>query len=82
MLTFINGQNFKDVVEQTGHSLLYLPPYSPDFNPIELAWSWLKTKVRELAPRTDEQRRKDIRHAQSLLPPQNALAWFRKCGVH
>lgn len=61
-----HGQSLKEVVEQAGHSLLYLPPYSPDFNPIELVWSQLQTKVRPLAPRTDEQRKKDIRYAQSL----------------
>ncbi len=77
-----HGQSLKDAVEAAGHSLLYLPPYSPDFNPIELVWSWIKGKVRELAPRTDEQRAKDIRHAQSLLPPQAANGWFQKCGLY
>ncbi|BCM93552.1 hypothetical protein IAD21_05443 [Abditibacteriota bacterium] len=76
-----HGQSLKEAVEAAGHSLLYLPPYSPDFNPIELVWSWLKTKVRELAPRTDQQRKTDIRYAQSLLPPQAAKGWFKKCGL-
>ena len=77
-----HGQSLKEAVEQAGHSLLYLPPYSPDFNPIELVWSWLKAKVRHLAPRTDEQRAKDIRHAQAQLPPHAAIQWFQKCGLH
>ncbi len=76
-----HGQSLKEAVEAQGHSLLYLPAYSPDFNPIELVWSWIKTKVREMAPRTDEQRAKDIRHAQSLLPPHAANGWFQKCGL-
>jgi len=71
----------QQAVEKAGHSLLFLPPYSPDFNPIELVWSWFKHQVRLLAPREDDQRQSAIRHAQKLLPPQNATAWFRKCGL-
>jgi len=68
-------------LEAAGHTLLFLPPYSPDLNPIELLWSWLKHIVRTLAPRDDPQRQKDIRHVLQLLPPQHAPAWFRKCGL-
>ena len=77
-----HGPLLKEIVEEAGHSLLYLPAYSPDYNPIELVWSWLKTRVRDLAPRTDEQRLKDIRRAQALLPPQHANKWFQKCGLY
>ncbi len=71
-----HGATLKEIVEEAGHSLLYLPAYSPDFNPIKLVWSWLKTKVRALAPRTEEQRLKDMRLAQTLLPPHAAKNWF------
>lgn len=37
-----------DLLASVGCSLLYLPPYSPDFNPIEHSWSWLKSKLRQL----------------------------------
>lgn len=76
-----HGPGLQTMVEAAGHSLLYLPAYSPDFNPIELVWSWIKAKVRALAPRTDEQRLKDIRHAQALLPPLAANKWFQKSGL-
>lgn len=76
-----HGHALKEAVEQAGHCLLYLPPYSPDFNPIEMVWSWLKAKVRALAPRTDEQRLKHIRLAQSVLPPKAAAKWFLKAGL-
>ncbi|MEW4153135.1 transposase, partial [Bacillus thuringiensis] len=33
-----------------GHSVLFLPPYSPDFNPIEKTWAWLKGKLRKILP--------------------------------
>ena len=42
-------------IEAVGARLLYLPPYSPDFNPIEPMWSKIKQVLRTLAPRTDEQ---------------------------
>ncbi len=75
------SHSLKKAVEDAGHRLLFLPPYSPDFNPIELVWSWLKNAVRYLAPEGDEQRTACIRQAQQALPPQHAHAWFRKCGI-
>ena len=43
-----------ELIEAAGARLLYLPPYSPDFNPIELAWSKLKNFLRKTAARTSE----------------------------
>jgi len=45
----------REVIEAAGARLLYLPPYSPDFNPIEPMWSKIKQILRSHAPRTDEQ---------------------------
>ncbi len=36
--TFHKGSDMKEAVENAGHTLLYLPPYSPDLNPIENKW--------------------------------------------
>lgn len=41
------------MVQKTGCSLLFLPPYSPDLNPIEHFWAWLKCKLRDLLPLFD-----------------------------
>jgi transposase len=68
-------------VEAAGCRTVYLPPYSPDFNPIELVWSWLKDQVRLLAPRTDEQRQRDIETTAALVPSQAAKGWFHLCGI-
>ena len=38
----------KNLIERAGCNLLFLPPYSPDFNPIEKFWSWLKKRLREI----------------------------------
>jgi transposase len=78
---FHHGGQIQALVEKAGCSLLYLPPYSPDLNPIELAWSYLKNLVRSWAPREDDARQRDIQCAATLLPPQAATNWFRKCGI-
>jgi transposase len=44
-----------EALEAAGARLLYLPPYSPDFNPIEPMWSKIKQTLLSHAPRTDEQ---------------------------
>jgi transposase len=45
----------REAIEAAGSRLLYLPPYSPDFNPIEPMWSKVKQILRGQAPRTDKQ---------------------------
>jgi transposase len=45
----------REVIEAAGARLMYLPPYSPDFNPIEPMWSKIKQILRSHAPRTNEQ---------------------------
>lgn len=76
-----HGGRIAEIVEAAGCSLLYLPPYSPDFSPIELAWSWIKNQVRAVAPRNDENRQEIIVRTASALPPHAAAGWFRKCGL-
>jgi transposase len=45
----------REAIEAAGARLRYLPPYSPDFNPIENMWSKIKQRLRGLAPRTGEE---------------------------
>jgi len=75
------GAAIRELVEQAGCSLLYLPPYSPDLNPIEMAWSWIKHRVTTLAPRDDQTRQNHIQDAARQLPPSAATAWFKHCGL-
>lgn len=35
-------EDIKNLIEQAGHTILWLPPYSPDLNPIEHIWAWVK----------------------------------------
>ena len=46
------GTRVREMIEAAGAKLLYLPPYSPDFNPIEMAFSKLKALLRKAAERT------------------------------
>lgn len=75
------GGAIAELVEKAGCSLLYLPPYSPDLNPIEPVWSWIKHRVRREAPRDDGHRQSAIQEAARQLPPSAANAWFRHCGL-
>lgn len=45
--TFHHGGRIAALVEAVGCRLLYLPPYSPDFNRIEKCWAWLKSRIRK-----------------------------------
>ena len=75
-----HGGKIAEIVEAAGCSLLYLPPYSPDFNPIELAWAWIKQFVRRLAPREAVARLAAIQSAIQALPAEFGESWFRKAG--
>jgi transposase len=45
--TFHHGGRVSEIIEAAGCRLLYLPPYSPDFNRIEKCWAWLKSRIRK-----------------------------------
>ena len=75
-----HGGAIEQIVSSAGCSLLYLPPYSPDFSPIELAWSWIKNVVRCGVPRDNASRLALVNEAVQALPERHAPAWFRKCG--
>lgn len=67
-------------IARTGAELLYLPPYSPDFNPIEQAWSKLKQLLRSAKARLLDTLEQAIAQALTTITSQNAHAWFRHCG--
>ena len=45
--SFHKGEETRRLIEEQGHTLLYLPPYSPDLNPIEKKWSQIKSIVKK-----------------------------------
>lgn len=48
--TFHHGGRITEIIAAAGCQVLYLPPYSPDFNRIEKCWAWLKSRIRKLLP--------------------------------
>jgi transposase len=70
------------LVEARGARLRYLPPYSPDVNPIELAFSKLKTKLRERQVRTHDVLEEAMQAALKWISRQDAQNWFAHCGYH
>jgi transposase len=70
----------RERIEACGARLLYLPPYSPDLNPIEKCWSKLKQVLRSLQARTLEALEQAIAEAIRTISPDNAQAWFRHAG--
>lgn len=72
----------RELIEAAGAELLYLPPYSPDFNPIEQCWSKLKQALRSAKARSVDTLQQAITHAIPTISPNNAQAWFRHCGYY
>jgi|SRR5690606_12284176 len=70
----------RDAIEASGGRVLYLPPYSPDLNPIELCWSFAKSRLRRLAQRTEGGLRKAINNTMLRVRTSQLVAWFRHCG--
>ncbi|WP_241671621.1 IS630 family transposase [Dankookia rubra] len=67
-------------LDQAGLARRYLPPHSPDLNPIELAWSKMKERSRQAGARTIETLDNAVPDALSAITPDDASAWCRHCG--
>jgi len=69
-----------DLVELCGARVEYLPPYSPDLNPIELCWSKVKTFLRGAKAQTSETLLSAVHDALLSVSPNDVQAWFRHAG--
>jgi len=67
-------------IEDAGASVLFLPPYSPDLNPIELAWSKVKAIVRKLKPRALDALVDASARALESITGYDLANWFRHAG--
>ena len=67
-------------IEAAGASLMYLPPYSPDYSPIEPCWSKLKTALRAIKARTREALDSALAHVIDTVTASDAKGWFTHCG--
>ena len=74
------GERVRELIEERGCELVYLPPYSPDFNPIEQAFSKVKGLLRGAEARTREALIEAMGWALSAVTTTDASGFFRHCG--
>ena len=67
-------------LQAAGVSVYYLPPYSPDYNPMEQAWSKIKTLLRAAGARTRVRLQRALEAALAQVSAQDSRAWFKHCG--
>jgi transposase len=73
------GEAIAPLIEAVGAKILYLSPYSPEFNPIEHWWSQLKAFLRKFSPTTSKMVDTLIATALDLMDPQHLRNWFAHC---
>lgn len=74
------GTRVRALIEDAGCTLRFLPPYSPDFNPIEWAFSKLKTWLRQQAARSSDTLDAAIAQGLDQITPADAFGWLTGCG--
>jgi transposase len=72
----------RELIEGRGCDLVFLPPYSPDLNPIEEAFSKIKYLVRKAGERTREALDEAIAQALAAIAAQDVVGWFAHCGCY
>ncbi|EDZ92666.1 transposase [Arthrospira platensis C1] len=73
-------EGIEEMITATGARVEYLPPYSPDFNPIEMLWSTVKSVVRMFPTRAMEALEQLIKLALMLMGTNTFKNWFTKCS--
>ena len=74
------GAEIEDAIEAVGAWVLFLPPYSPDLNPIENCWSKVKAILRALKPRSFDALQTALVEAFAAITTQDIRGWFGHCG--
>jgi len=73
-------QGVREAIEAVDANVVYLPPYSPDFNPIELAFSKLKHLIRSQKHRTQNALWQNMQPLLDRITSNDAAGFFRHCG--
>ena len=76
------GERVRELVESAGCELLYLPPYSPDFSPIEEAFSKVKGLLRKAQARSRKALVEAMGKALDAITARDARGFFEHCGYH
>jgi transposase len=74
------SQGARDAIHMRQAEVLFLPAYSPDFNPIEKMWSKIKQVIRGIKPRTEEDLIAATATALEAINVHDAQGWFKSCG--
>ena len=74
------AESIRQALAARGCELLFLPPYSPDFTPIEQAFSKIKALLRGLGARTHDALQEAVRLATEAITRDDAVAWFAHAG--
>lgn len=74
------GKRVRALIEAVGARLLFLPPYSPDFSPIEFAWRKIKADLREVGARTADLLLTAIDAAMQAVTTRDAEKFYAHCG--
>ena len=71
-----------DLLHKAGVTVRFLPAYSPDYNPIEMMWSKVKSLLRKTEARDNESLLLAIGDALSQVTQKDAINWFSHCGYN
>lgn len=75
-----HARDVRREIESSGARVLFTPPYSPDMNPIEIAWAKLKSIVRSVRPSTLRELADGVARATDSITPADIAGWYRHCG--
>lgn len=79
-LTAHHASRIEEVAGECKAQVLWLAPYSPDFSPIELLWSKIKTGLRKAKARTVEELSHALTKGLELITTNDCRSWFEHCG--
>lgn len=68
------------LIEERGARVLFVPPYSPELNPIELAWARIKNTINKLKPRSLQALDNAVARALPEITGDDAAGWLQHCG--
>lgn len=74
------ASRIEQIAAECQANVMWLPPYSPDFSPIEQMWSKLKTYLRKVKARTAQELDRAIAEGLKLITASDCRGWFKHCG--
>ena len=81
-VNFHKDTEIRQMIEATGASLVFLPPYSPDLSPIEKMWSKIKIILKKYKPRTPEEFHNALSNATCEITDDDLENWYEECGYN